>query len=380
MHKLKHVFQRSQKSQTEENRRSQQFVKRHSAIATTTLNRSASIIATATTRSHKHQDNISNIDNWLTTSPSIDGAELSDNERKTYESWWKDFDPFDLGKVSNHALFKFLNGCSLPDEKLEQILALFKTSSIEEHGLDRLQFFALLRLVAHAQNGRKVSRALVYLGAPIPRCNIKPCNTLRMEDVFKHHSSQKSFYFDNGEKGQDDNYKNHIFDVIPNNTIVSQCEEHQKRPINRQSWWSITNSSGSFSSSNGFINNKPSLQQNGNRRSYNGPYTTNTSIPNNAHFSPNLLPHDTNTTTFITTTSNNTLISSPIVNATDNNSSTLQMMDYFNTLAPLSDNSTSKTKLLSPPITYQQQEMLPWTQTDMSEINDLEAKQRQKKL
>jgi hypothetical protein len=40
-------------------------------------------------------------------------------------------------------------------------LLLFETA---RDGLNRGQFFAMLRLIAHAQNGRNISRALIYLG------------------------------------------------------------------------------------------------------------------------------------------------------------------------------------------------------------------------
>lgn len=39
-------------------------------------------------------------------------------------------------------------------------MSLFETAG---DGLDQLQFFAMLRLIAHAQDGRKISKALVYL-------------------------------------------------------------------------------------------------------------------------------------------------------------------------------------------------------------------------
>ncbi|EIE75888.1 hypothetical protein RO3G_00592 [Rhizopus delemar RA 99-880] len=140
MNKIKNVFQRSQK--TVEERRPYQFIKRHSSVAA----RPSLIEITS------EQPN---------ASPAIELFDLSEIERPSYQAWWKDLDPFGHGKISNQAVLKFLSGCTLEDNKLEQILALFETAG---DGLNQLQFFAMLRLIAHAQNGRKISKALVYLG------------------------------------------------------------------------------------------------------------------------------------------------------------------------------------------------------------------------
>ncbi|KAG2235234.1 hypothetical protein INT48_004701 [Thamnidium elegans] len=204
MNKLKNVFQRSsQKIKTTEDRRPQQFVKRHSSAMVTPI---------VTT-------------DYSTTPlppPAINLSELSEMEKPAYQSWWKDLDPFDLKKINNKNVLKFLNGCNLQDNKLEQILALFETAG---DGLDKLQFFAMLRLIAHAQNGRKISRALVYLGAPIPQFHQNTIDILI--------------------KPTDDN------------------NQEIKKPIdNRKSWWG---------------NEKE--QQFENRRSYMGPFTAHTPIP-----------------------------------------------------------------------------------------------------
>lgn len=103
MNKLKNVFQRSsQKVKAAEERRPQQFVKRHSAMATP-------IITTT--------------DALAPPPPAINLSELSEMEKPAYQAWWKDLDPFDLQKINNKTILKFLNGCSLPDNKLEQASA-----------------------------------------------------------------------------------------------------------------------------------------------------------------------------------------------------------------------------------------------------------------
>ncbi|ORE07556.1 hypothetical protein BCV72DRAFT_205338 [Rhizopus microsporus var. microsporus] len=146
MNRIKNVFHRSQKPMEE--RRPHQFIKRHSS--TRTYNSSNNDNAFETTQ--------------VNEPPAINLSDLSEMERPAYQSWWKDLDPFNIGRINNQTILKFLKGCTLEDDKLEQILALFETAG---DGLDQLQFFAMLRLIAHAQNGRKISKALVYLGGII---------------------------------------------------------------------------------------------------------------------------------------------------------------------------------------------------------------------
>ncbi|KAF7725988.1 Epidermal growth factor receptor substrate 15 [Apophysomyces ossiformis] len=147
MNKFKHAFLRSHTPKITEDR-TQQFVKRLSANAFSTP------VMPDDSRDCPRGPPTIRLDN------------LSSKERPAYQSWWKDLDPFNLGKLDNEAVLKFLGGCGLPDTKLEQILALFEDAF---GGLNELQFYAMLRLIAHAQNGRKVSRDLVFLGAPVPR-------------------------------------------------------------------------------------------------------------------------------------------------------------------------------------------------------------------
>lgn len=57
-----------------------------------------------------------------TNVPFIDLDELSESERPVYESWWKDLDPFNLQKINNQTIFKFLNGCTLDHAKLAKVM------------------------------------------------------------------------------------------------------------------------------------------------------------------------------------------------------------------------------------------------------------------
>lgn len=111
MNKLKTVFQRSsQKQRVIEDRRPQQFVKRHSSVATP---------IPSTPNSGNMYDN---------NPPAIGFEDLSELEKPAYESWWKDLDPFDLKKINNQTVLKFLGGCSLQDNKLEQVSVFFLSS------------------------------------------------------------------------------------------------------------------------------------------------------------------------------------------------------------------------------------------------------------
>jgi hypothetical protein len=62
---------------------------------------------------------------------------------------------------------------------------LFETAG---DGLNKLQFFAMLRLIAHAQNGRKISRALVYLGGKEIKVLINEA-----DDLIKFYSASSTF-------------------------------------------------------------------------------------------------------------------------------------------------------------------------------------------
>ncbi|KAI8882238.1 hypothetical protein K501DRAFT_285980 [Backusella circina FSU 941] len=194
MNKIKNVFHRSQKIKSIEERRPQQFVKRQSSQAT------------AAKRDEP------------TSSPAIDFMELSEMEKPAYSSWWKDLDPFDLERIDNQTVLKFLNGCHLEDSKLEQILALFETAG---DGLTKVQFFAMLRLIAHAQNGRNISPALVYLGAPVPHFH-----TNAIDAIIKASSSSST----PTNNTQHNNNNNDISTPLPhnNNNIIKG---------DRKSWW-----------------------------------------------------------------------------------------------------------------------------------------------
>ncbi|ORZ00655.1 hypothetical protein BCR43DRAFT_433921 [Syncephalastrum racemosum] len=93
--------------------------------------------------------------------PTVDLGDLSQPEQTAYFAWWKDLDPFSLGQLDIEAVRTFLSSCGLSDEKLEQIFGLFKNAP---GGITESQFYAMLRLIAHAQNGRSISRDMVFLG------------------------------------------------------------------------------------------------------------------------------------------------------------------------------------------------------------------------
>ncbi|GAN00723.1 hypothetical protein MAM1_0002d00145 [Mucor ambiguus] len=111
----------------------------------------------------------------LMATPKVQVDDLSDIELSAYQAWWKDMDPFHIGKADNEAVFNFVSGCGLPDHTLEEILALFQD---QKEGLTKEQFFAILRLIAHAQNGRVVNKDIVYLGAPLPRFHMQAIDAI----------------------------------------------------------------------------------------------------------------------------------------------------------------------------------------------------------
>ncbi|KAI7868492.1 hypothetical protein BDF14DRAFT_1724568 [Spinellus fusiger] len=137
MHKLKSTFLRPKELE----RRTQQFLKRHPTAMS----------------SHPFYSD----DQPVANTPSIHLDELSEVEKRAYSSWWKDLDPFNLGRLDNKTALVFLNGCGLPDSKLEEILQLFLAAV---GGLVETEFYAMLRLIAHAQNGRHVSRDMIFMG------------------------------------------------------------------------------------------------------------------------------------------------------------------------------------------------------------------------
>ncbi|KAI8142024.1 hypothetical protein BJV82DRAFT_517626 [Fennellomyces sp. T-0311] len=136
--KLKSTFLRNHTTRHSDDRRSQQFAKKLNAAQFQSYDVQAA-----------------------NGPPTVQLDELSEMERSAYQSWWKDLDPFSIGHLDNEAVLKFLRGCCLPDHKLEQILRFFEDTV---DGLDELQFYAMLRLIAHAQNGRTISRDMVFLG------------------------------------------------------------------------------------------------------------------------------------------------------------------------------------------------------------------------
>lgn len=98
--------------------------------------------------------------------PQVSLQDLSSIEHDTYLGWWRDLDPFGVGRADNKAIFNFVSGSNLPDRILEEILVLFQD---EKDGLNREQFFAMLRLIAHAQLGKKLSKENVFLKGNVQR-------------------------------------------------------------------------------------------------------------------------------------------------------------------------------------------------------------------
>lgn len=90
------MFKIFQRPKIEENKRPQQFLKRHASIPQQSR-----------------------------SSPFIDFVELSEREKPVYESWWRDLDPFNFEEINHQTVLKFLNGCSLEQSKLEQVRFFF---------------------------------------------------------------------------------------------------------------------------------------------------------------------------------------------------------------------------------------------------------------
>ncbi|KAG2184634.1 hypothetical protein INT43_000547, partial [Umbelopsis isabellina] len=109
--------------------------------------------------------------------PQLKLSALAQHERLQYFSWWKDLDPFNIGVLDNESVLHFLKGCHITDDVLEKILRLFDTAT---DGLKEEQFYAMLRLIGHAQNGRRITPELVHLGgeAPVPRFDVNTIDAL----------------------------------------------------------------------------------------------------------------------------------------------------------------------------------------------------------
>ncbi|RUS20003.1 hypothetical protein BC937DRAFT_86564 [Endogone sp. FLAS-F59071] len=104
--------------------------------------------------------------------PYLARSALSERERDVYRSWFNELDPFSTGaSVSNTAVLQFLTNAYLPAETLGKIFAFFDSA---HDGLSESQFYAILRLVAHAQNGRTITRDLVFIEPPVPRFQLQP--------------------------------------------------------------------------------------------------------------------------------------------------------------------------------------------------------------
>jgi hypothetical protein len=57
----------------------------------------------------------------LTKPPEVNLKDLTEVESINYLAWWKDLDPFNIGKSDNAIVFKFVSGCNLPDDVLVKV-------------------------------------------------------------------------------------------------------------------------------------------------------------------------------------------------------------------------------------------------------------------
>lgn len=94
--------------------------KRHSSIKDSSLEhrRSDAFIKKLEESKRFHQQANDN----LTSPPTLDKSDLSKHELNAYQSWWKDLDPFGVGKADNQAVFQFVSGCGLSSATLEKVL------------------------------------------------------------------------------------------------------------------------------------------------------------------------------------------------------------------------------------------------------------------
>ncbi|KZO94241.1 hypothetical protein CALVIDRAFT_565889, partial [Calocera viscosa TUFC12733] len=71
--------------------------------------------------------------------------------------------------VNAMSVRRYLAGTyAVEDEVVEQILAIFHPTPTLDDTLTPSQFFAVLRLVSHAQRGREVDRNLIFAQTPPP--------------------------------------------------------------------------------------------------------------------------------------------------------------------------------------------------------------------
>ncbi|ORZ07699.1 hypothetical protein BCR42DRAFT_152411 [Absidia repens] len=98
-----------------------------------------------------------------TVGQTLSLSELSSIEKDVYSAWWNELDPFGLGIVVDEVMHPFLQASGLAQETLQRIIDFYAGESRYTED----QFYAILRLVAHGQSGRKINRDLVALGGKI---------------------------------------------------------------------------------------------------------------------------------------------------------------------------------------------------------------------
>ncbi|RCH91760.1 hypothetical protein CU098_010404, partial [Rhizopus stolonifer] len=121
------------------------------------------------------------------------------------------------------------------------ILALFELAGDE---LNQTQFFAMLRLIAHAQNGRKVSKALVYLGAPVPHFRTNAIDALIKPSVPRidtEKTPERASWWGTEVQASSNNRRSYIGpftanNPVPNTVFQSGTQQNQFYPMNNNQY------------------------------------------------------------------------------------------------------------------------------------------------
>ncbi|OWB57526.1 hypothetical protein B5S28_g3475 [[Candida] boidinii] len=158
-------FANSRKTQSDDN-----IVSHSSQFAASSLSLSSSTTATT-------NDGSSPIDATSTISLSLTTNDLSKDEAKTYLRWYNTI----LTRKGTRTIclddvFHFLWNFRLPISIKEEIKKIYNkkhsttntTTSTSTSNVNIGEFFALLRIIAHAQQGQKITGRLIKLSAPIP--------------------------------------------------------------------------------------------------------------------------------------------------------------------------------------------------------------------
>ncbi|CCE85661.1 Piso0_005280 [Millerozyma farinosa CBS 7064] len=97
---------------------------------------------------------------------SLTARDLTLEESKTYMRWYSDIlRRTNARTISLYDVFQFLNNFKIPSHIRDTLSRMFYKFL---HSINIGEFFALLRLISHALNGRQISRSLLREKAPIP--------------------------------------------------------------------------------------------------------------------------------------------------------------------------------------------------------------------